>query len=163
MLNGRDIRVWACQSIILLVTILATVASAWAQTTIEGRWLTEEKSGVVEIYSCGDGAFCGRLLWVRIKPSDRNPHALDNRNSMPALRDRPLCGLVMMWGFRPNGENQWSDGSLYDPESGSTYRGKMTLRPDGTLSLRGYVGISLFGRSQDWTRFTHSIFRCPAE
>jgi uncharacterized protein (DUF2147 family) len=150
------------KSIALLVAAFAMSAGARAET-VEGRWLTEEKSGVVEIYPCGDDALCGRLLWIRIKPSDHNPQALDNRNPVASLRSRRLCGVVMMWGFRPNGHIQWSGGSLYDPESGNTYSGKMVLNPNDSLTLRGYVGVSLFGRSQDWTRFTQTISHCPAE
>jgi uncharacterized protein (DUF2147 family) len=130
---------------------------------VEGRWLTEPKTAVVEILRCGGGSLCGRLLWFRMKPSDHNPQALDIRNPDPGLRNRPLCGLMVMWGFQPDGQNQWSDGSLYDPESGGSYHGTMRLQSDGTLNLRGYIGISLFGRSQDWTRFTQTISGCPAE
>ena len=69
----------------------------------------------------------------------------------------------MMWGLQSDRPDQWSGGSLYDPESGNTYGGRITLNPDGTLSLRGYIGISLFGRSETWTRLTQPISRCPAE
>jgi uncharacterized protein (DUF2147 family) len=130
----------------------------------EGRWLTQGKSGVVEIYRCGDGALCGRLVWYRIKPNETDPLLIDRHNPNPALRDRSLCGLVIMWGMRPEGPDTWSDGSLYDPESGNTYSGKLTLNPDdGTLSLRGYLGISLPGRTEHWTRFTQAIGHCPGE
>lgn len=149
----------------LFTTTLIPTASA-TEAAVEGRWLTEEKSGVVEIYRCGDGALCGRLVWLRMKPTDQkqNPEALDLRNPQPALRNRPLCGLIIMWGFRQEqGQNQWSGGSLYDPESGNTYSGKIALEPNGTVHLRGYIGVSLFGRSEDWTRYTQTIARCPAE
>jgi uncharacterized protein (DUF2147 family) len=66
-----------------------------------------------------------------------------------------------MWGLRPGGPDTWRDGSLYDPESGNTYSGKLSLNPDGTLSLRGYLGISLLGRTEHWTRFTQAAGRCP--
>lgn len=153
---------WKLSISVSFATALATAAAARGEA-VPGRWLTHEKTAVVEIYRCGKGDLCGRLVWFRMKPTDHNPQALDIHNPTPVLRDRPLCGLVMMWGFQREGENEWSGGSLYDPESGSRYRGKMTLNPDGTLSLRGYIGISLFGRSQDWTRFTQPIGRCPAE
>jgi uncharacterized protein (DUF2147 family) len=149
-------------SMVLPATALATVTVPRAET-VEGRWLTEPKTGAVEIYRCAGDTLCGRLLWLRLRPSDNNPQALDLRNSTPGLRNRPLCGLVMMWGLQPDGLNQWSGGSLYDPESGNTYSGKMTLKPDSTLSLRGYIGISLFGRSQDWTRYIGTVPRCPPE
>jgi uncharacterized protein (DUF2147 family) len=152
------------QLLALLTGTFATMANAQAITP-EGRWLTEDKSGVIEIYRCGAGELCGRLAWFRIKPEDDkdNPKALDIQNPTPGLRTRPLCGLVILSGFRPDGENHWSGGSAYDPESGHTYSGKMTLKPDGTLSLRGYIGVSLFGRSEEWTRYTQAITSCPAK
>jgi uncharacterized protein (DUF2147 family) len=144
--------------------LIATVISSADGGEVEGRWLTQEQSGVVEIYGCGDGALCGRLVWHRIKPNDPNPLATtDIHNPSPALRNQPLCGLLIMWGFRPDGPDRWGGGSLYDPESGNTYSGKISLNPDGTLSLRGYIGIALFGRTEDWTRFTQTTGRCPAE
>jgi uncharacterized protein (DUF2147 family) len=149
-------------TMVLFATTFAAAAGVRGEA-VEGRWLTQEKSAVVEIYRCSEGALCGRLAWFRMKPADHNPQALDIQNPTQALRARSLCGLVMMWGFQPEGPDQWGDGSLYDPESGNTYRGKMTLKADGTLTLRGYVGISLIGRSQSWTRFTQAIAGCPAE
>jgi uncharacterized protein (DUF2147 family) len=128
----------------------------------EGRWLTEAKDGVVEVYRCGD-ALCGRLAWFRMGSLHDNPQALDIHNPTPTLRNRPLCGLVILSGFRPEGTDHWTGGSAYDPDSGNTYSGEMTLKPNGLLSLRGYIGITLFGRSEDWTRYTAPITRCPAE
>jgi uncharacterized protein (DUF2147 family) len=153
---------------LLLLALLAGTSARLADaqaTTPEGRWLTEDKSGVIEIYRCGDRGLCGRLIWFRMKPGDdkENPKALDIQNPTPGLRTRPLCGLDILSGFQPDGENHWGSGSAYDPESGHTYSGKMTLKPDGTLSLRGYIGVSLFGRSEEWTRYTQAITNCPAK
>jgi uncharacterized protein (DUF2147 family) len=149
---------------VLFLTALVAIAagSVRGAPTVEGRWLTQGKSGVVEIYRCADGSLCGRLAWFRIKPTDHNPQLTDLHNPDPALRTRSLCGLTIMWGFQPDGPDRWSGGSLYDPESGNTYSGNISLNPEGTLMLRGYIGISLFGRSETWTRFTQPIGRCPA-
>ncbi|HTV87472.1 MAG TPA: DUF2147 domain-containing protein [Stellaceae bacterium] len=146
-----------------LAILLAASAVAHAAAPIEGSWLTEGKSGIVEIFRCGGGdGLCGRLAWVRIKPSDNNPQGIDNRNPSPGLRSRPLCGLTIMWGFRADGAGHWNDGTIYDPQSGNTYRAEMTMRPDGSLGVRGYVLLSLFGRSEIWTRFAPPIPPCPA-
>jgi uncharacterized protein (DUF2147 family) len=143
----------------MLIAGGATAANAGADL-IEGRWLTQAKDGIVEIYRCAPGSVCGRLLWLRLTPADNDPQAIDNRNPAPQLRNRPLCGLMIMWGFRQDGNNSWS-GSIYDPASGNTYQATMALRPDGTLDVRGYVLISLFGRSEIWTRFGGPIPACP--
>jgi len=144
-----------------LVAASITVSCLHAETPVQGKWLTEEKTSIIEIYGCGFDTLCGRLLWLRPPPTDNNPDAVDDRNPQPDLRRRKLCGLVIMWGLRPVAPNEWDGGTLYDPQSGHTYSGKMILRPDDTLSLRGYIAISLIGRSQIWTRFLRPIPPCP--
>jgi uncharacterized protein (DUF2147 family) len=69
------------------------------------------------------------------------------------LREQPVLGLRIISDFNYDGEGVWSGGTVYDPESGNDYRGKMTLADDRTLELRGYVLIPLFGRSETWTRW----------
>ena len=146
-----------------LVAAAITAPGPSAATPVEGSWLTQERTSIVEIDGCSGDTLCGRLLWLRIRPSDNNPDAVDNRNPQPAQHRRKLCGLVIMSGLRPVGKNEWDGGALYDPQSGNTYSGKMTVRPDGTLSLRGYLGISIIGRSQIWTRFLRPTPQCPGQ
>ncbi|HUI34366.1 MAG TPA: DUF2147 domain-containing protein [Stellaceae bacterium] len=127
-----------------------------------GTWLTEKKSGIVEIYRCADSdALCGRLVWFKIKPDDPNPLGLDLKDPDPARRNQPLCGLTFMWGFKPSDPGKWEDGSVYDPDDGRTYHANMKLRDDGTLDLHGYIGISLIGRSEIWTRYMDPVPECP--
>ena len=78
------------------------------------------------------------------------PH-FDTKNPDPAQRQRPLCGLEIGSGFRPEGETKAVDGRLYDPQSGKTYHGEVHTEGD-SLHLRGYIGISAFGRSETWKR-----------
>lgn len=146
-----------------LITIAFGLAAGASEGSVEGLWLTQGKSGVVEIYRCSESAFCGRLVWFRIKAGDPDPQQVDIHNPAPGLRNRPLCGLTIMWGLQPDGPDRWTDGSLYDPESGNTYSGYIMLNSDGTLTLRGYVAISLFGRSETWTRYKQTLERCPSE
>ena len=70
-----------------------------------------------------------------------------------SLKNKPVEGLQILSGLKADGNNQWSDGKLVDPESGKTYSGKLTLSDNGqSLKLRGYVGTPVFGRSQTWQR-----------
>lgn len=72
-----------------------------------------------------------------------------------ARKDQPVVGLVFLTGLKRESDSSlvWTDGEILDPESGSVYRSKVTLSPDGqTLNVRGYIGISLIGRSQTWKR-----------
>ena len=144
----------------LLPLLAVPLRLAAQQPTPEGQWLTANQDAVVQIFRCGD-RLCGKLAWFRLKPGDPNPQALDLNNPDPAQRNRSLCGLVFMRQFKPAGQSDWEDGNIYDPESGNTYHGTLRLQPDGALSLRGYIGISLIGRSEVWTRYTRPLPTCP--
>src|ERR1700722_11477200 len=132
-------------------------------SSIEDRWLSEKKNAIVEIFRCAGGdTLCGRVVWFRINPDKPNPQGLDLKNSDPALRTRPICGLTVMYGFKAVAEpDRWEGGMIYDPEGGNTYHATMNLQADGTLHLRGYIGISLIGASQVWTRYTQPLPSCP--
>jgi uncharacterized protein (DUF2147 family) len=68
-----------------------------------------------------------------------------------------------MTGFKPAEAGVWEDGTLYDPETGKTYSGTITLQPDGMLRLRGYIGTPLLGRNTIWTRHTGPVGPCPSK
>ncbi|MGI9200847.1 MAG: DUF2147 domain-containing protein [Woeseiaceae bacterium] len=118
-------------------------------SAVEGRWLTQEGDGWIRIALVGDslqGAIAGA------PPGSPSEREFDDRNPNPTLRNRPLDGLVIMTGFEFAGDGHWKNGTVYDPNSGKTYKCSITLIDDNTLKLRGYIGISLFGRSETWTR-----------
>ena len=77
-------------------------------------------------------------------PGDR-----DQLNPDKSLRSRPICGLRIGDGFKPDGPAAAAGGHIYDPESGKTYSGKMERQGD-TLKLRGYIGFALIGRTEVW-------------
>ncbi len=116
-----------------------------AAPSVTGRWLVEKKDAVIEIYDAGGGVLEGKVV------EGREPARLDTKNPDAALRSRRLVGSVIMAGMKADGPGRWSGGTIYDPDTGNTYRCKMTLDGD-VLDLRGYLGISLFGRTARWTR-----------
>jgi uncharacterized protein (DUF2147 family) len=121
---------------------------SWAG--IMGTWRTADGDARVEVYRCGDVA-CGRIAWMRAPLKDGKPR-VDEKNPKPELRGLPVQGLVILHGFREEKPRVWTGGRLYDPKSGNDYRGRLTLLDENHLRLRGYVGVSLFGRSETWTR-----------
>ena len=146
--------------IIVFVSMLMVNAICYAASgdDILGVWNNEEKDGKIEIFKCSE-KYCGKIVFAKepnypagstegIPGSPR----LDNKNPDAAKRTRPIVGLQIVTGFIFAGDGVWKDGTVYDPKSGNTYRGKMTLVSASTLVLRGFVGISLFGRSTTWTR-----------
>jgi len=134
-----------CLSSILIATL------AWAEKTdVEGRWLTEKGDGWITIQTVGDsleGSVAGSP-----DPEQREEREFDDRNPDPNLRTRRLDGLTIMKGFEYDGDGRWSGGTVYDPNSGKTYKCTITQVDADTLKIRGFIGISLFGRSETWTR-----------
>ncbi len=88
----------------------------------------------------------------RTHRGDAGTPRLDYHNPDSAKRSRPILGLQIVNDFIFAGENVWKGGTVYDPKSGNTYRGKMTLISPDVLDLRGFIGIPLFGRTTTWTR-----------
>jgi uncharacterized protein (DUF2147 family) len=133
-----------------LIIVLLPLAAVSEMPAIEGRWLSGDGDGWIEITLVGD-ALIGRIAG---SPNDRPGDAprYDDLNPDPALRGRPLQGLTIMSGFRYDADGRWVDGRIYDPNSGKTYKGTIQQVDADTLKLRGYVGISLFGRTETWTR-----------
>lgn len=68
-------------------------------------------------------------------------------------KDQPIEGMQFIWGVERTGKGEWENGQILDPESGTVYTSNITISDDpNELEVRGYVGISLFGRSQTWQR-----------
>ena len=134
---------------VAVAAVLMHVVSPALAKDILGLWDTGESR--VEIYACGD-LLCGRIAELD-EPLDKdgNPK-LDDNNPDPALQSRPILGMDLIAGFSRASDTKWEDGTIYDPRDGKTYKCVMKLRRDGTLKVRGYVGISLFGKTVEWTR-----------
>ena len=126
-----------------------------AQATPVGLWNTisdtdHRPTAVVEIREA-NGEFSGvvRALLVPAEPAD----SVCGKCSGTRKGQR-IIGMEILRHMSPNG-NEWSGGEILDPENGKTYRAKMKLTEGGTkLLLRGYIGLSLFGRTQTWIRRT---------
>ena len=116
-----------------------------------GEWYTEDKRAKVEIYEC-EGEYCGRLSWLKEPNHPDGTPKLDTQNPDASLRSRTIEGLTILTELEYEGEGEWEDGEIYDPESGKTYSCLMELEDDNTLEVRGFIGVSLLGRTQTWTR-----------
>jgi uncharacterized protein (DUF2147 family) len=134
--------------------LLALTASAWAQTsTPVGFWETiDDKTGspraVIEITEEA-GVLSGKVIkgLVKGEPLDKRCTACTD-----ARKDQPIIGMTVVTGMHKDGED-WDGGEILDPDTGKIYRCKMHLEKGGTeLIVRGFIGISLLGRSQTWVR-----------
>lgn len=135
--------------------LLLLTGTAQAQD-FDGLWMTENGRAVVELAPCEGNSICGEIYWLH--PDAKQ---YDYKNSNAELRQTPLCGLKILWGFRPDGPHSWKDGTIYKADDGDVYHAQMNLRPDGSLHLRGYVGIPMLGKSQTWHRVSPADYtRC---
>jgi uncharacterized protein (DUF2147 family) len=111
-----------------------------------GTWLLANRVAV-QVFECSS-QLCGKIVWlVRPRTAAGQPD-VDHLNPDPELRQRPLCGLTIIWGLQPEGPGRWSNGSLYDPQDGNTYDFTAELVTPDRISARVYRGVPLFGRTE---------------
>lgn len=133
---------------IIIILFLFLVTKTFAQNQIVSKWLSEDKEGITEIYE-QNGKFYGKITWLK-KPNDEKGRPFtDTENPDKAKRNKPLIGLMILKGFVYK-NNQWENGTIYDPESGKTYTCTMWLENNNTLKVRGYWGF--FYQTQTWTK-----------
>lgn len=119
-----------------------------------GKWRTiDDDSGkpraIVEIDS-SDGELHGKIVKLLNQPADAPPPVCDECEG--PRHGKPVLGMTVLWGLAKDGD-EWTDGKILDPESGDIYDASIQLSEDGqTLKVRGYLGISLLGRTQTWQR-----------
>lgn len=148
----------AALHLIAVLFLVATSAFGFTADDVLGSWNVEDGSSRIEIFRCGD-RYCGKVVWLKDplfkadeKPDQVGQPRVDWKNPNATMRTRKLLGLQIMEGFTWIGEGVWDHGRIYDPKSGNTYKGKITMVAKDRLFLKGYVGIPLFGRSTTWTR-----------
>ena len=137
--------------IFLLAFLFCYSVFGQEQDEIIGIWWSEEKDGRVEIFKKGD-KYYGRIDFIE---ENRNPDGSqplrDLNNPNEALRNRVLLGTIILKDLKWTGK-RWEGGEIYDSKSGNTYSCFAKMQDDGTLFFKGYIGISLIGRSTTWTR-----------
>lgn len=118
---------------------------------IIGLWEVGSGKARVKIVSYGE-KFAGRLVWLKEPTYPDGTVKVDKNNQDETKRTVPLLGFTNLIGFVDKGNGKYEDGTIYDPENGNTYNCTITLTDDNTLEVRGYIGVSLFGRTDIWKR-----------
>ncbi len=127
---------------------------AQSAACIAGTWTNDDATARILIYPTKSGSYAGKITWLKAPNHDGKPK-LDRRNPDEKLRTRPIMGLVILKGFKggDDGDKVFDDGSIYDPKNGKTYDCKLTCMDGGKkLSIRGYMGMAMIGRSAVWNR-----------
>lgn len=141
-----------CQyaSIFLLLILLGSteVLKAQAKSKIVGVWFNTEKTAQIEIME-NENEMIGKLVWIQQDQGDET--FTDLVNSDTSLRNRPLMGLTILKGLKYN-NGIWSDGEIYDPESGISYNCELQLKKKDILEIKGFLGDSWVSRTVEWSR-----------
>lgn len=137
-----------------LAALLAIApVTASAQDSPAGRWQTIDDStgkpkSVVEIYRARDGNYAGKVVEIIDTSKGADPRCDECRGSN---RNKPVKGMVILWGLKADGAGRWNGGRVLDPENGKTYRSRIELLEDGKkLGMSGC--IAFICRQQVWIR-----------
>lgn len=137
-------------SMLLLFTAITFSAFAQNKDAIVGQWANASGEAHVDIYKKGDKYF-GKIVWLK-NPKDENGRVkLDAKNPDASMRSKTIMGTELLKDFVYE-DGKWTDGKIYDPKSGKTYSCNITQKDANTLAIRGYIGISIIGRSENWKR-----------
>lgn len=129
--------------------MLSSTISAQDADAILGEWYTTEKDARIEIFK-DQNKYHGRIIWMDEPEIDGKP-VLDENNVDKSKKGRPIMGMRLLNDFKFN-NGKWDDGTIYDPRDGKTYSCTLKKKNDNTLEVRGYVGVSLIGKTVEWTK-----------
>jgi len=114
-----------------------------------GLWQNEDAT--FQIFESG-GKLGAKIVALKVPKTPEGKEKTDIHNPDPAKRSAPIIGLVFMSGFVQKSETRWEGGTIYDPKSGNTYSCFMQLEGPEKIKVRGFIGISLVGRTDYWSR-----------
>jgi uncharacterized protein (DUF2147 family) len=130
-----------------------------AGDTPVGTWktiddATHQAKSIVEITDNN-----GELQAHIVKLLNRSPEDIARDGEVPKCqqcegerKDKPIEGMNIMWGVHRDGDT-WGGGHILDPKNGKVYKVKLSMLDGGQkLNVRGFIGFSLLGRSQQWER-----------
>jgi uncharacterized protein (DUF2147 family) len=130
--------------------ILISSLAAAAPTTPVGKWktiddATKKPKAIVEIWEHG-GKLYGKIIKLFREPGEEADPKCDKCKG--DKKNQRVIGMVIVEGLARDGD-EWKGGSILDPDNGKTYKCKMSLEK-GKLKVRGFVGVSVLGRTQYW-------------
>ena len=137
--------------LVLLLCFLSTTPSASESVAIPpGVWLFDKKVAL-QIYNCSN-LLCGRILWLKIPRDKAGDLVRDKNNPDPSLRSRELCGLTIITGLKPLGNDLWGGGRFYNPDDGKTYHVAAQLVSDDRIVARLFERVTFFGQDKTLER-----------
>lgn len=138
------------------VAALIFSTTAFAQNEeadrLVGVWEPSHGKAKVKIEKIGT-KYYGKIVWLKepVDPETNKPK-VDKNNPDEKMRSTPLRGYRILKDFEYTDKDTWTEGTIYDPENGSTYSCTIKMTDENTLDIRGYIGVSALGRTDVWKR-----------
>jgi len=140
--------------LITLILMLGSSTAYAAEFTPVGLWRTIDDQtgkprGLVRITEA-NGEYQARVEKTFPKPGEESNPKCEKCEG--PRQNKPVIGMTILWGLKKQGD-AYQGGEILDPETGKIYRARIKLEDGGKkLDVRGFIGFSLFGRSQTWLR-----------
>jgi uncharacterized protein (DUF2147 family) len=139
------------QQILLGLLAFCCLSTSMAASLAGSTWTTiDDKTGkprAVVMLNEQDGVVSGQIETIYPQPGDTGICS----KCPGQFKDKSIKGLTFLWGLKQSGENNWDGGQILDPKTGKIYRAKLMLKGN-KLYVRGYIGVSVLGRTQIWER-----------
>ncbi|RZJ70181.1 DUF2147 domain-containing protein [Flavobacterium sp.] len=139
------------KNLLSLIALVFLTSFTSPNASVVGKWKTiDDETGkavsIVEIYESG-GKVYGKVHEI-LNPANRNRVC---SNCSGSDKNKPILGMVVIKGLVKDG-TEYNGGKVLDPKNGKLYKCYITLESADKLKVRGYIGVSLIGRSQYWYR-----------
>ena len=124
------------------------------QDRILGKWLSEEKNVMVQVYKNGD-KYAAKLIWFDDSDDKSKPmnSRIDYKNPDPTLRNRKLLGMEVVDNLAYNPQtNSWENGMIYDAKNGRTWSSAASITNEGVLKVTGYWHFKFIGKTMTFKR-----------
>ena len=136
----------------LLLFLCPLLMISQNQELICGTWLEEEKQSHIQIYKTNSNLYEGKIIWLAEPRDKKGEIKVDKKNPNQNLQTQTIQGLTIIKDLQFTNDNHWKHGTIYDARSGKTYSLHAKLKNRNTLFMRGYIGISLIGKTTTWTK-----------
>ncbi|GGE07521.1 DUF2147 domain-containing protein [Psychroflexus salis] len=137
---------------LLAIFLFSFIGNAQDADDIVGVWEPGHGKAKVKIDKI-DGKYYGKIVWLKeAKDPATGEPKVDKNNPDESMRNVPLRGYRILKDFVYQGDGVWEEGTIYDPENGTTYSCVITMKDENELDIRGYVGVKTFGRTDTWRR-----------
>jgi len=146
----KQIRIWG--TMLVVATLFAFGSSPQNGDRLNGVWRTGNGKANVKVEKIGT-KYYGKIVWLK-EPIDpaTGKAKVDKNNPDAKLRTVPLKGYRVLKDFVYKNNDEWGDGTIYDPENGSTYKCVIKMKDANTLDIRGYIGVQALGRTDTWKK-----------